>query len=197
MKLCSSELVAMITAIINSSLESSTVPDVFKQAVVRPVLKKVTLDEDAICSYRQISNLQFLSKLVEKEIARQLNVHLDMNTLRDPFQSAYRHGHSTETASLRVKNDIAATLDEKGKVVLVMLDLSSAFDTINNNPPDESTATLGRHYRRNTFMAPFAHNNNNNNNNFLCANILENQAQWRDKTKGLSNCVNVEQCVSR
>ena len=39
--------------------------------------------------------------------------------------------------------------------------------------------------------------NNNNNNNFLCANILENQAQWRDKTKGLSNCVNVEQCVSR
>ena len=38
---------------------------------------------------------------------------------------------------------------------------------------------------------------NNNNNNFLCANILENQAQWRDKTKGLSNCVNVEQCVSR
>ena len=41
------------------------------------------------------------------------------------------------------------------------------------------------------------YNNNNNNNNFLCANILENQAQWRDKTKGLSNCVNVEQCVSR
>ena len=40
-------------------------------------------------------------------------------------------------------------------------------------------------------------NVNNNNNNFLCANILENQAQWRDKTKGLSNCVNVEQCVSR
>ena len=43
----------------------------------------------------------------------------------------------------------------------------------------------------------YNNNNNNNNNNFLCANILENQAQWRDKTKGLSNCVNVEQCVSR
>ena len=133
LKLCSSELVAVITAIINSSLESSTVPDAFKQAVVRPVLKKVTLDEDALCSYRLISNLPFLSKLVEKVIARQLNIHLDMNTLRDPFQSAYRHGHSTETALLRVKNDIAATLDEKGKVVLVMLDLSSAFDTINHD----------------------------------------------------------------
>ena len=41
------------------------------------------------------------------------------------------------------------------------------------------------------------HDYNNNNNNFLCANILEDQAQWRDKTKGLSNCINVEQCVSR
>ena len=40
-------------------------------------------------------------------------------------------------------------------------------------------------------------NNNNNDNDFLCANILEDQAQWRDETKGLSNCVNVEQCVSR
>ena len=56
-----------------------------------------------------------------------------MNTLRDSFQSAYRHGHSTQTALLRVKNDIDATLDEKGKVVLVMLDLSSAFDTINHD----------------------------------------------------------------
>ena len=64
---------------------------------------------------------------------RQLNIHLDVNTLRDPFQSAYRHGHSTETELLRVKNDIAATSDEKGMVVLVMLDLSSAFDTINHD----------------------------------------------------------------
>ena len=135
LKLCSSELVAVITAIINSSLKSSTVPDAFKQVVVRPVLKKVTLDEDALCSYRtfKLSNSPFLSKLVEKVIARQLNIHLDMNTLRDPFQSAYCHGYSTETALLRVKNDIAATLDEKGKVVFVMLDLSSAFDTINHN----------------------------------------------------------------
>ncbi len=54
-----------------------------------------------------------------------------MKPLSDPFHSAYRHGYST--ALLRVKNDIAATLDEKGKVVLVMLDLSSAFDTINHD----------------------------------------------------------------
>ena len=100
--------------------------------------------------------LAVLSKLVEKVISRQLNSHLDMNTLGDPFQTAYRHGHSTETALLRVKNDIAVTLDEKGKVVLVMLDLSSAFDIINHNI-DESTATFCRHYRRSTFMAPFVH----------------------------------------
>ena len=47
------------------------------------------------------------------------------------------------------------------------------------------------------FVFLLNNNNNNNNNDFLCANILEDQAQWRDKTKGLSNCVNVEQCVSR
>ena len=85
-------------------------------------------------------------------IARQLNIHLDMNTLRDPFQSAYRHGHSTETALLRVKNDIAANLDEKGKVELVMRDLSSAFDTINHD-----ILTFDRHYRRSTVMATFVH----------------------------------------
>ena len=64
--------------------------------------------------------------LVEKVISIQMNIRLDMNTLGDPFQSAYCHGHSTET----VENDIAATLDEKGKVVF---DLSSAFDTINHD----------------------------------------------------------------
>ena len=111
LKLCSSELVAMITAIINSSLESSTVPDSFKQAVVILVLKKVTLDEDALCSYRPISNLPFLSRLVEKVIARQLNIHLDMNTLRDPFQSAYipswtLNGDGTTASEERHRRDV-------------------------------------------------------------------------------------------
>ena len=59
-----------------------------------------------------------------------MNDHVDGNTLRDKMQSAYRAGHSTETALLRIKNDIDAALDRKSMVILVMLDLSSAFDTI-------------------------------------------------------------------
>ena len=57
-------------------------------------------------------------------------MHIDEYALHDLFLSAYRCGHSTETALLRVKNDIAATLDRKCTTILVMLDLSSAFDSV-------------------------------------------------------------------
>ena len=50
----------------------------------------------------------------------------------DPFQSAYRAGHSTETSLMKVHKDIALGLDGRGVVVLVLLDLSAAFDTVNH-----------------------------------------------------------------
>ena len=130
LKQCSSELVPLITTIINASLTKSVVPPDFKRAVIRPLLKKSTLDKEGLHNYRPVSNLPFASKLVEKVVARQMNDHVDGNTLRDKMQSAYRSGHSTETALLRIKNDIDAALDRKSMVILVMLDLSSAFDTI-------------------------------------------------------------------
>ncbi len=81
-------------------------------------------------NYRPVSNLSFLSKLIEK--ALQLVDHLLNNGLMDKFQSAYTDGHSTKTALLRVQNDILMELD-KGKVVmLVLLDLSAALDTIDH-----------------------------------------------------------------
>ena len=92
----------------------------------------MTLDKDIICSYRPISNLPFISTLVDKVVAKRINTLFDTNNLRDTFQSAYRGGHSTETALLGVKNDIGAALDRKCKIVLVMLDLSSAFETIDH-----------------------------------------------------------------
>ena len=130
LKQCSSELVPLITTIINASLTKSVVPPDFKRAVIRSLLKKSTLDKEGLQNYRPVSNLPFASKLVEKVVARQMNDHVDGNTLRDKMQSAYRSGHSTETALLRIKNDIDAALDRKSMVILVMLDLSSAFDTI-------------------------------------------------------------------
>ena len=77
-----------------------------------------------------MSNLPFVSKLVERVIAKQLNMHIDDYALHNPFQSAYRRGHSTELALLCVKNDIATTLDKKCTTILVMLDLSAAFDSV-------------------------------------------------------------------
>ena len=54
------------------------------------------------------------------------------NNLMDPMQSAYRKGHSTETALLRVHNDIISAVDKGYGVVLVLLDLSAAFDTVDH-----------------------------------------------------------------
>ena len=73
-----------------------------------------------------------MSKILEKVVARQLERHLDTNKLHDDRQSAYRSRHSTETALLRVHQDIATALDNNSCVVLIMLDLSAAFDVIDH-----------------------------------------------------------------
>jgi hypothetical protein len=126
------ELLSLITAIVNCSLESSTVPPCLKKALVRPLLKKPTLDQEVMKNYRPVSNLSFISKVIEKAVAAQLKAHLKENDMYDPVQSAYREFHSTETALLRVHNDILLALDSNQSVVLIMLDLTAAFDTIDH-----------------------------------------------------------------
>ena len=83
--------------------------------------------------YRPISNLSFLSKLIERLAISQLVNHLSTNDLLDEFQSAYRPGHSTETAIIRVQDDILRSIDRGESVCLVMLDLSAAFDTVDHH----------------------------------------------------------------
>ena len=95
-----------LTRIINMSLESATVPADMKSALITPVLKKTSLDSNELINYRPISNLSFVSKLLERHIAADLRCYIDENTLLDPFQSAYRPRHSTETALVRIHDDI-------------------------------------------------------------------------------------------
>ena len=76
-----------------------------KKAIINPLLKKLGL-ELMKKNYRPVSNLAFISKLIEKAVAVQLIEHLKINKLYDKFQSAYRTYYSTETALLRVKNDL-------------------------------------------------------------------------------------------
>ena len=79
-----------------------------------------------------MSNLPYLSKILERAVADQLQAHLDTNGLHVKFQSAYRRGHSTETALLRILNDLLVMIDGGNNAVLVLLDLSAAFDTLDH-----------------------------------------------------------------
>ena len=125
-------LLPTITNIFNQSLSDGSVPDDFKLAQVKPLLKKATLDPNELKNYRPISNLPFLSKILEKIVLHQLSQHLSDNNLLSFHQSAYRSDHSTETALLRIVNDILYSLDEDKISVLLLLDLSAAFDTIDH-----------------------------------------------------------------
>ncbi|XP_070556586.1 uncharacterized protein [Ptychodera flava] len=125
-------LLPFMTHLFNSSLSSGSVPSHFKSAIIRPLLKKTDLNPNILKNYRPVSNLSFLSKVLERIVAAQLNTHLRKYCLFTKFQSAYRAHHSTETALMRVHNDIMLALNDKKDVVLVMLDLSAAFDTVDH-----------------------------------------------------------------
>ena len=92
-------LLPYITRMVNASLSQGRLPDSQKHAVVRPLLKKSGLDTSDMANYRPVSNLTFLSKLVERAVAKQLNDYLAANDLLPRHQSAYRKRHSTETVS--------------------------------------------------------------------------------------------------
>lgn len=133
LKLCLPDILPSLTEIVNLSLQNGYVPEQLKRAIVRPLLKKASLDPDLLKNYRPISNLSFISKLIERVVASRICSHLESHSLLETYQSAYRSFHSTESALLRVQNDILASLDKKQVVALVMLDLSAAFDTIDHD----------------------------------------------------------------
>ena len=108
-------------------------PKSLKTALIRPLLKKTGLDSDILKNYRPVSNLTFISKVIEKVVSGRLNEHLIKNSMFDPLQSAYRDKHSTETALIKVQNDILSALDAGSSAILLMLDLSAAFDTIDHD----------------------------------------------------------------
>jgi hypothetical protein len=117
----------------NASLQSGSLPATQKQAIVYPRLKKSTMDADDPCSFRPISNLSFISKLVERVVTSRFVLHSETNKLFPTSQSAYRQFHSTETAVCIVHNDLIRSIDRGHVTALVMLDLSAAFDTVDHS----------------------------------------------------------------
>ena len=117
---------------VNLSLQSGKFAENWKNALVRPLLKKSGLDQTVFKNFRPISNLQFVSKLTEREVAKQISDYMNTNNLFPSLQSAYRKYHSTETALLKVKNDLLINMNNGHVTLLVLLDLSAAFDTVDH-----------------------------------------------------------------
>ena len=94
---------------------------------------KILVRSYELKNFRPISNLSFISKIIEKLVLVQISRHLSANSLLSRFQSAYRPGHYTETALLNIVNDLLLSLDDGNISLLASLDLSAAFDTIDHN----------------------------------------------------------------
>ena len=126
-------LAPVVAYICNASLQSGYFPASQKQVRVSARLKKPSLDPDDLNSFRPIPNLTFLSKIVERTAARQFVRHADDNHLLPPRQSVYRLFQSTESALLTVYNDTVQVIDAGHVVELTLLDLSSAFDSVDHS----------------------------------------------------------------
>ena len=100
-------------------------------AQVKPLLKRVGMDTGDPSNHRPISYLNTMSKVLERLFISRLMPHVSGNFC--PLQSSYRQYHSTETALLRITNDLFEAVDVIKAKVLVTLDLSAAFDTIDHS----------------------------------------------------------------
>ena len=108
-------------------------PSHLKQTLIKPLLKKPSPDKENQKNYTPVSNLPYIGKLREKAAIKQRENHLTANKLHEPLQSAYTTNNMTETALLKVTNDILLDLDNHQCVCLVLLDLSAAFNIIDHN----------------------------------------------------------------
>jgi len=111
-----------IARLANLSLQTGNFPAQYKRAQVLPLLKKAA----------PISNLPTMSKVLERLVLARLWPHLLSSANFSQFQSAYRKGHSTETALLEVLGGVFTAADDKKVTVLIGLDLSAAFDTVDH-----------------------------------------------------------------
>ena len=125
-------LLPSLCSIVNKSLSSGVMPDSLKISQVTPFLKKPSLDVENFKHFRPVSNLPYIGKLIERVAVTQMDTHMTIHNLHEVYQSAYRAHHSTESALLRVSNDVLRSIDRRRCVLLTLLDLSAAFDTVDH-----------------------------------------------------------------
>ena len=135
-----SSLASVIDDIVNVSIATGVLPSAFEKVLVTPMLNKTTLDGNEVKTCRPVSNLSFVSKIVEKVVAVRFSKHLSDNDLYKKMLSPYSPNYSTETALLRVRNYLLCILDERGAGIIVLLDISAAFDTSDHVNPHQILA---------------------------------------------------------
>ena len=124
-------LLPIILKIVNLSVKYGHFPSL-KFADLSPLLKKANLDHEVNAKYRPILNIKVISKIIEKVVVVRLQKYLEANQLNEPLQSAYKPLHSCKTAIVRVHNDILVATDKRYCVILLLLELSAAFDTVDH-----------------------------------------------------------------
>ena len=125
------KILPLITKIVNKSLGEGAFCREWKTTVVRPLLKKVGL-ELTFSNYRPVSNLTFISKVIERCMLLQVSKHCNKYQLQPDYQSAYRGHYSCETSILKISKDILWCMEAQSITSLVALDLSAAFDTVDH-----------------------------------------------------------------
>lgn len=123
------ELIPYLCTLVNKSLLFGSC-DGIKESTIVPLLKKAGLDPEILKNYRPVSDLLFLSKLIERAAGKQLNEHMGVNNLHSKYQHAYKVSHSTETLLLCIVNDILIAFNNNTGVIMLVIDLSAAFDTV-------------------------------------------------------------------
>ena len=119
--------------IVNLSLEIGRM-DKVKSAVILPLIKELNsmTDTDEYKNYRPVSNLLFIGKLVERVVDIRLQEHLDKNKLNIKEEYGYKQDHSTELLLTWVTNNLLEACDNNVPSVVLLLDLSAAFDTVDH-----------------------------------------------------------------
>ncbi len=136
-------LLPALTHIINTSLLTGIFPTAFKQARVTPLLKKPTLNTSLLENYRPVSLLLFIVKTLKQVVFNQVSLFISQNNNLDAKQSGFRSGHSTETALLSVTEALRIAKANSKPSVLILLDLSAAFDTVNHQILLSTLSSLG------------------------------------------------------
>ena len=121
-------LIFYIVIIINTSIVTGLFPKVWKNPYVIPFFKSG--DAEDVSNYRPISLLPVLSKVLEKIVANQLMSFLESNRLISDSQHGFRKHLSTETALMKVNEYIYNNIDNQNISLLLLLDLSKAFDSV-------------------------------------------------------------------